>query len=243
VTIFCIIPARGGSKRIPRKNIKLFNGLPIITYSIRAAMDSEIFDSVIVSTDDTEIASVAIGLGAEVPFFRSEQNSDDFSGTGDVVEEVLGSLARDGRNCDVCCCLYATAPFVTPGALKRAHALFIGSNFDVIFPVVKYPVPVWRGYRMNFSGLLEPLYEELQSKRTQDLADVYYDTGQFYWFNVEEFRSLDNKNYFGIRRGGIIVSELEAHDIDTVDDWTIAEMKYSARAARELRKKPYRRSE
>lgn len=217
-----IITARGGSKRIPKKNIKDFCGKPIIAYSIEAALDSGIFDEVMVSTDDSEIAEIAIKYGAKVPFFRSEVNSDDFSTTADVIKEVVLEYKKRGIEFDYYCCLYPTAPFVTGQFLKEAFEKMIADNADFLTPVVRLNYPAQRCFVFNY-GQLSKKWPEYQNVRTQDLEPLYYDCGQFYMGKPEKILTVP---YEKRNMTGIIVPENRVQDIDTLEDWNIAEQKY-----------------
>lgn len=223
--ILAIIPARGGSKRIPHKNIKNFLGKPIISYSIETAINSKIFDEVMVSTDDKKIAKIAIKYGAKVPFFRSLKNSDDRATTVDVIEEVLREYQKKGINYDYVCCLYATAPFSTPEQLIKAKKILEESSVDSVFPVMAFGFPIQRSFKIYKSGKLKMNWPENMNIRSQDLESVYHDAGQFYFLNVKEF--LKNKIIFSKNAMPIIVSENEAQDIDDEQDWKIAELKYT----------------
>ena len=225
MTKICIIPARGGSKRIPRKNIKLFHGKPIIAYSIETALNSKLFDSVIVSTDDNEIAEIARKYGAKVPFMRSDENSDDYSGTGDAVYEVLENLKKNGQVYDIGCCLYPTSPLTQISKLKEALELLNQNKFNVTFSVSKFNSTIWRSYKITNSKA-EFNWPEYEKKRSQDISDAYFDTGQFYWFYPKVLKSLKNKNSFGTNKGVVIVKEQESQDIDNPIDWLLAESKY-----------------
>ncbi len=219
----CIIPARGGSKRIPRKNIKPFMGKPIIAYSIEAALDSGVFDEVMVSTDDEEIADVARQYGASVPFLRSEETSNDYATTVDVLLEVVNKYKEQGKSFNVICCLYSTAPFVTPERLKEA-AFQISDNVDACFTIVQYSYPIQRGLRINESEHVEMKFPEHLKSRTQDLEKVYHDAGQFYFVKTDSL--VNEKTVWCKRTAPLILSELEVQDLDTLTDWQIAEMKY-----------------
>lgn len=220
----CIIPARGGSKRIPGKNIKDFAGKPIIAYSIEAALSSGLFDEVMVSTDDAEIASIAEKFGAKVPFFRSEKNADDNSTTSDVLVEVLMEYSNGGRKFISGCCLYPTAPFVTVESLEEGKRILTESGTDTVFPAVKFGYPVWRGLRKDGDGTVEMIWKEYLNSRSQDLEEVFHDAGQWYWFDVERF--LSNKKLFTNNTKAIELSPLEVQDIDNMHDWQLAELKY-----------------
>lgn len=218
-----VITARGGSKRIPRKNIKPFLGKPIIEYSIEAALKTGVFNEVMVSTDDEEIAQVAVNAGAKVPFLRSENTSNDFATTADVLLEVVDSYERIGTSFDKVCCIYPTAPFVTANALKTAMMLLEQEKCDCVIPVVKFSFPPQRGVVIK-DGKVVPKWPENMSKRSQDLEPFYHDCGQFYCLAVESFKKqkkiwMDNVVPF-------IQDEINVQDIDTAEDWKIAEMKY-----------------
>ncbi len=219
-----IITARGGSKRIPRKNIRLFCGKPIICFSIEAAISSGIFDKVMVSTDDTEIAEIALNEGAEVPFFRSANTSNDFATTADVLEEVLLQYHLDNQEFRYGCCIYPTAPFVTADKLKAAFELLKNKNADSIIPINKFSFPIWRSFKMD-EGRLSFNWPEYELKRSQDLASSYHDAGQFYFFNVQKF--FETKKLVSANTFGLEVPESEVQDIDNEEDWQIAEIKYS----------------
>ena len=219
-----IITARGGSKRIPRKNIRLFCGKPIICFSIEAAISSGIFDKVMVSTDDAEIAEIALNAGAEVPFFRSANTSNDFATTAEVLEEVLLQYHLDNQEFRYGCCIYPTAPFVTPYKLKAAFELLKNKNADSIIPINKFSFPIWRSFKMD-EGMLSFNWPEYELKRSQDLASSYHDAGQFYFFNVQKF--FDTKKLVSANTFGLEVPESEVQDIDNEEDWKIAEIKYS----------------
>ena len=219
-----IITARGGSKRIPRKNIRLFCGKPIICFSIEAAISSGIFDKVMVSTDDTEIAEIALNAGAEVPFFRSANTSNDFATTAEVLEEVLLQYHLDNQEFRYGCCIYPTAPFVTADKLKAAFELLKNKNADSIIPINKFSFPIWRSFKMD-EGRLSFNWPEYDLKRSQDLPTSYHDAGQFYFFNVQKF--FESKKLVSANTFGLEVPESEVQDIDNEEDWQIAEIKYS----------------
>ena len=219
----CIIPARGGSKRIPRKNIKPFMGKPIMAYSIEAALKSGLFDEVMVSTDDEEFAEVARQYGASVPFLRSEKTSNDYATTIDVLQEVVDMYKQQGEEFDLLCCLYSTAPFVTSERLKEAYD-FINEDVDACFTMVQYSYPVQRGLRINSLGYTEMTHPEHFASRSQDLEKIYHDAGQFYFVKVESF--LKEKAVWCKRTKSLVLSELEVQDLDTEVDWKLAEMKF-----------------
>lgn len=219
----CIIPARGGSKRIPRKNIRSFKGKPIIAYSIEAALKSGLFEEVMVSTDDAEIAEIAEKYGADIPFLRSEKNADDFATTVDVLLEVLERYKELGAEFDKVCCVYPTAPFVTEAKLKQAFEKLSSENLDAVFPVVQFSYPITRALKMQ-GNKLKFFFPEFENSRSQDLEKAYHDAGQFYFINS---RTLINTNAIITENtGGITISEMEAQDIDTETDWKLAELKY-----------------
>ena len=220
----CIIPARGGSKRIPRKNIKLFLGKEIIAYSIEAALKSNLFDEVMVSTDDQEIKKVAISYGAKVPFMRSKKNSDDFATTYDVIEEVLLSYKNIGLSFDYGCCIYSCAPFVTNKKLSESYKVLKNNKFDTVFPIINFGFPIQRALKKTGKVKVSFVNPEHSLTRSQDLEKMYHDAGQFYWFDCE--KCLYNKELIGNNSGSIIISEIEGQDIDNLVDWKLAEIKY-----------------
>lgn len=217
-----IIPARGGSKRIPRKNVKDFLGKPIIAYSIESAISSQLFTEIMVSTDDEEIAEVANKYGAKIPFMRSKNNSDDFATTADVTEEVLKEYKNRGMEFKYFCCIYPTAPFITAEKINRSFELMIKKNADSIIPVVKYSYPIQRSLRLQ-NNLLEYIWPENINKRSQDLEPAYHDAGQFYWIKTDAF--IKNKSLITSQSIPFIVSEMEVQDIDNEKDWKLAELK------------------
>lgn len=222
--IIAIITARGGSKRIPKKNIREFNGKPIIAYSIQAALKSKIFDEVMVSTDSEEIAEIAKQYGAKVPFMRSEATANDTATTADVLKEVIATYKQLGQEFTYMACIYPTAPFVTAKKLKDAYLLLKEKNASQTMTVVKYSSPPQRALSINNDNCLEYEYKEYRNTRTQDLKPLYYDAGQFYMYNIESFINADGQIEQGIMP--IEVSELEIQDIDNEEDWKIAEIKY-----------------
>ncbi len=224
MSTLAMITARGGSKRIPRKNIKEFNGKPIIAYSIEAALKSGVFDEVMVSTDDEEIAEISKCFGATIPFFRSEKTANDFATTVDVIEEVFDTYHGMGQDFDIFACIYPTAPFVTADRLKEAVSMLEGSDADVLIPVVRFSYPPQRAMEIRDGRLVFRQPENL-SKRSQDLEPHYHDAGQFYVSKSESFR----KNR-GLMVGNILpmeLTELEVQDIDNEVDWKLAELKYN----------------
>lgn len=218
-----MITARGGSKRIPRKNVMPFCGEPIITYSIKAALESGIFDEVMVSTDDEEIAGIARAAGAKVPFMRSEETSNDFATTNDVIMEVLKEYEKRGQKFDLACCIYPTAPFVTAGKLRLAEAKLSESDADTLIPVVRFSYPPQRAL-VNEEGFLRFRMPEYLESRSQDLESWYHDAGQFYFFRTDRF-AVNRKLMVG-KILPLEVDEVEVQDIDTLTDWRLAELKY-----------------
>ena len=218
-----IIPARGGSKRIPRKNIKEFLGKPIIAYSIEAALSSGLYDEVMVSTDDVEIVEIAKKYGANVPFMRSAKTSDDFATTSDVLIEVIENYIKIGKSFEYLTCIYPTSPFVTVQKLKEAFELLEKCNFYSVFPVVKFGYPILRSLKL-IDNKLSMNWPEYINHRSQDLQAAYHDTGQFYTGITEYF--MEYKTMFTPNTGAIIVPEIEIQDIDNDVDWKLAELKY-----------------
>lgn len=220
----CVIPARGGSQRIPRKNIKNFLGKPIIAYSIEVAIASGLFDEVMVSTDDYEIAEIAIQYGAKVPFFRSEKTSDDYATTFDVINEVVNEYLKLEQNFDYICCLYACAPFVTGEVINRTFELMCAEDFDTVFPVVEFGFPIQRAFKKE-GNRTQFENDEMALMRSQDLEKRYHDAGQFYWMQTKKI--IDKKKLITNNSGSITISELESQDIDSLTDWKLAEIKYT----------------
>ncbi len=216
-----IITARGGSKRIPKKNIKEFMGKPMLAYAIEAAKNSEIFDNIMVSTDDNEIAKIAKEYGATVPFMRSETTANDFATTNDVLEEVIGMYKRLGEEYDIICCIYPCVPFLTGNILKDAFNKFALSKADRLVPVVKFSFPIQRAFKINGQGFLEYREPQNATKRSQDLERMYHDVGMFYFYKKDK---LASKNIVPYEMG-----EENIQDIDTLDDWKMAELKYKVK--------------
>jgi len=218
-----IIPARGGSKRLPGKNIRLFLGKPVIAYSIQVAKESGLFDEIMVSTEDRQIGEVAKEYGAALPFWRSAETADDHATTSDVLQEVLESYRQLGMKFDLVCCIYPCAPLVTAARLGEAVEQCLTQDLDSVFPVVKYGHPIQRAFILK-DGLVKMCYPEHMFTRTQDLDPAYHDAGQFYWLNAEAFAR--QKSLVMSRSGAIVLSEMEAQDIDNITDWKLAEIKY-----------------
>jgi pseudaminic acid cytidylyltransferase len=219
-----IIPARGGSKRIPRKNIKPFYGKPIIVWSIEAAMDSGCFDRVVVSTDDQEIAEVAKQHGAEVPFMRPKSLSDDFTGTTAVVNHAIEWLNGEGGAVDLACCIYATAPFVRAVDISSGLALLDESGADFSFSVTTFPFPIQRAIKIRNDQRCEMFQPEMFNQRSQDLEEAFHDAGQFYWGKAEAW--LKDKMMFSPSAIPYILPRIRVQDIDTMEDWENAEIVY-----------------
>ena len=222
-TAIAIITARGGSKRIPRKNIKLFRGKPIIAYPIAVAIDSGCFDEVMVSTDDAEIADIARNFGASVPFFRSRETASDFASTNDVLQEVLKMYSVIGSSYNYGCCIYPTASLLSAEDLKATYNRMIEENAQSALSVIRYSYPPQRALVVN-DGNVEYWMPEYSKYRTQDLPALYHDAGQFYWFSVKEFIKSNS-----LLLGKTIIHEFLEHqvqDIDNESDWKLAELKY-----------------
>ena len=213
-----IITARGGSKRIPRKNIKEFMGKPMLAYAIEAALDSGLFDEVMVSTDDKEIASIAEQYGAKVPFMRSAETANDFATTADVLDEVVNEYKKHGVVYDNICCIYPCVPFLTSEILQNAYKKFIESGKDRLTPVVRFSYPIQRALRINSGGLLEFREPEHAKTRSQDLEPMFHDAGMFYFYKSGGINSSKITPYE--------LDETVVQDIDNESDWKMAEMKY-----------------
>jgi pseudaminic acid cytidylyltransferase len=219
-----VIPARGGSKRIPRKNIRPFLGKPVISYSIDAALKADLFDEVIVSTDDSEIASIAKTCGAQVPFLRSATTADDYSAISDVLGEVLDQYELLEKRFDTLCVIYPAAPFVTAERIKEGFDLLWRGHHEAVFYVVKFGYPIQRALTRE-GGTLSFLHPEYINKRSQDLPTAYHDGGQLFWITRQSF--LRKRSVFVDNIGAIELPEREVQDIDTEEDWKLAELKYS----------------
>ncbi len=215
-----VITARGGSKRIPKKNIKEFCGKPILAYSIQAAIESQLFDEVMVSTDSKEIADIAIAYGASVPFMRSDETANDYATTNDVLREVFSEYEKRGQHFDIAVCIYPTAPFITAQKLRDAVKL-MEDGADAVTPVVRFSFPPQRAFVVR-DGRLQYQFPENALKRSQDLEPIYHDCGQFYALRVSNIL----ENVKGIASTPMIMPETEVQDIDTEEDWKIAEIKY-----------------
>lgn len=220
-----IIPARGGSKRIPKKNIRNFLGKPIIVYSIEAAFASGIFSEVMVSTDDDEIAKLAISHGASVPFLRSSKNSDDYATTSDVLTEVLLYYQSINKKYDYACCIYPTAVLMEITILVEAYHLALTDKYDLILPIVPYSFPVLRSFIKDSDEKIKYAYPQYINSRSQDLPPHYYDAGQFLFFKIIPY--LERGKLTGDSIFGIELNPMQVQDIDNEEDWLIAELKYN----------------
>jgi N-acylneuraminate cytidylyltransferase len=218
----CVIPARGGSKRIPRKNIKDFFGQPMIAYSIKAALKSECFDQVIVSTDDAEIAEVAKSFGASVPFVRPDELANDYASTVSVVKHAIEWFDDQGQSPLEVCCLYATAPFVRAGTIKRAYEQMQSTQADYCFTATSFAFPIQRAIKITAESRIEMFYPEHLETRSQDLEESYHDAGQFYWGKAESFKQ--QKPLFSKSATPYILPRHLVQDVDTLEDWKRAEL-------------------
>ena len=223
-----VIPARGGSKRIPGKNIKEFAGKPIIAWSISLAIKSGLFDRVIVSTDSDEIASVARDFGAETPFKRSKTLSDDFSTTNEVVKDCLEFLSQEGCDVTHACCLYATAPLLQERYLHAGLELVLTTNADFVFSATTFDFPPMRALRVNSAGIVEARFPECIDQRSQDLEELFHDAGQFYWGTTTSF--VNGVSMYRQTARAIMIPRMFVQDIDTLEDWNHAEAMFDALA-------------
>jgi len=223
-----IIPARGGSKRIPKKNIKEFFGKPLIVYSIEAALKSNLFKKVIVTTDDEEIATIAKKYGAEVPFLRPKELSDDFTGTTDVVNHAINYLENLGEKYEYICTLYATAPFLQSKYLIEGYETLQSSDAVNTFSSTSMPFPIQRTFKLDENGRCKMFTPEYYMTRSQDLEEAYQDAGQFYWTNRERQKRTENTVVFSEISIPIILPRHLVQDIDTLEDWKRAEYMYEA---------------
>ena len=227
-----IIPARGGSKRIPRKNIKFFYGKPLIAYSIQVALESKLFDKVLVTTDDEEIEAIAKSYGADVPFIRPKELSDDFTGTGDVIAHALEYLQSQGEKYDLVCTIYATAPLLQAKYLIEGYNALQNSKAIHAFSATSMPFPIQRTFKLNEEGRCEMFSPEHYMTRSQDLEEAYQDAGQFYWSKVGE---TSNELMFGKDSIPVILPRHLVQDIDTLEDWKRSEIMY--KVIKEIEKK------
>jgi N-acylneuraminate cytidylyltransferase len=221
-----VIPARGGSKRIPRKNIRAFCGKPIIAYSIAAAQQTGLFDQIVVSTDDEEIAAVARTFGAATPFIRPKEIADDFTGTNAVVKHAITWFGERGNDVAHACCIYATAPLVQAHFIKEGFEAVARSDAAFAFSVTSYAFPIQRALRIAPGGRVDAIYPEHRMTRSQDLEHAYHDAGQFYWGTARAF--LDDLPLFAPHSIGVILPRHLVQDIDTPEDWVRAELMYRA---------------
>jgi pseudaminic acid cytidylyltransferase len=217
-----IIPARGGSKRIPRKNIRLFDGKPMIAHSIECALSSSLFDRVIVSTDDAEIADVATSYGAEVPFVRPAELSNDHAATIPVIAHAVDWLSKHSGPVTAACCIYATAPFVRSSDLAQALQLLEGGDWQYVFAVTSYSFPIFRSVRMDAERRVEMFFPEHFPTRSQDLPEALHDAGQFYWGRAEAW--LGGLRIFDRHSTAVTIPRWRVQDIDTEEDWERAEL-------------------
>jgi pseudaminic acid cytidylyltransferase len=224
--VLAIIPARGGSKRIPSKNIQSFAGKPIIAYSIRAALDSGLFDRIIVSTDAPEIAEIARSCGAETPFVRPRELSDDYTGTDAVVKHAIHSLMEQGAGITYACCIYATAPFLQVRYLREGYERLIASGKDFVFSVTSFAFPIQRALRISAAGTIEAVNPEHIFTRSQDLEICFHDAAQFYWGRAQAY--LDGVVSYSAASLPVILPRHLVQDIDTPEDWSRAELMYRA---------------
>lgn len=221
-----VIPARGGSKRIPRKNIKEFCGKPMIAWSIQAALESEAFDRIIVSTDDEEIADVSRRYGAETPFVRPAELSNDHADTDEVVAHAIGWLREQGQAPEAACCIYATAPFILVEDLRRAKDALYSGDWDFAFTVTDFAAPIFRSFRQTEGGGIEMFYPEHYLTRSQDLPLALHDAGQFYWGRPQAW--IEQRPVFDRRSVPVIIPRWRVQDIDTGEDWIRAELMFRA---------------
>ncbi len=221
-----IIPARAGSKRIPNKNTKLFAGKPMISYSITTAKESEIFDRIIVSTDSEMIADVGRQYGAEVPFIRPKELSDDHTPTAPIITHALKWLAENGEHAKYACCIYATAPFVGTKYIREGYEILTNRKVSSVFSITSFPFPIFRALKKTKEGYLEMFWPEHEMTRSQDLPEAYHDAGQFYWLNCESY--LKEQRVYGPEAMPVILPRYLVQDIDTPEDWDMAEHMFRA---------------
>ena len=227
-----IIPARGGSKRIPRKNIRLFSGLPIIAWSIKTAISSQCFDKIIVSTDDKEISEIALSYGAEIPFIRPKSLSDDHTKTSDVISHALQFEESEGNHYEYVCCIYPTAPFLKEDSLKTGLKMIKKGIYDYVFSATSFAFPVQRGFSFNSQDGLKMLFPNYKETRSQDLKEIFHDAGQFYWGQSRAW--LDDLPIFNNQSLPIILPREEVTDIDTEEDFKEAELKFKLLQSQDL---------
>jgi pseudaminic acid cytidylyltransferase len=218
----CVIPARGGSKRIPRKNIKEFCGKPIIAYSIECALESELFDEVVVSTDDEEIAAVAKAYGANIPFIRPKELAGDYAGTIPVIAHAIKWFIALGQPPTAVCCVYPTAPFIQPNDLKEGLATLVSGNWDYVFSATAFSYPIFRSLKLHDDGAVEMFFPEHFETRSQDLPESFHDAAQFYWGQPGAWTG--NKRIFDRWSSTVMLPRWRVQDIDTAHDWERAEL-------------------
>jgi pseudaminic acid cytidylyltransferase len=220
--MLAVIPARGGSKRIPRKNVREFFGKPMIAWSIAAARASDVFDHIIVSTDDAEIADVARRHGADVPFVRPDSLSDDHADTISVIAHAVEWAVQQGWNLRAVCCIYATAPFIHPSDIRKGFDALESGSWRYCFSATEFAAPIFRSFKKSDAGGIEMFFPENFSKRSQDLPESFHDAAQFYWGRPEAW--MQRLKIFEPHSRIIHVPRWRVVDIDTEDDWTRAEM-------------------
>jgi len=225
-----IIPARGGSKRIPHKNIKVFNGKPIIYWPLKVLQNSNLFDKIIVSTDDPDISKVALSLGAEVPFLRPNHISDDYSNVSDVMAHEVNSLNKSNYNMDVVCCVYSTAAFLTENDLRKGFQLFLNNDFNFVFSATTFPYPIQRAFKRTYDNGIKMIDNKYIRTRSQDLEETYHDAAQFYFGKPDAWSN--NNDIFSHSSEIVVLPRWRVQDIDTKEDWKRAEflhktLKYS----------------
>lgn len=223
--LLAVIPARAGSRRVPGKNVRPFHGRPMLGWPVRAALDSGLFEAVMVSTEDEGIAEIARGQGAEVPFLRAPATADDQAGLMAVLGEVLEAFEARSERFDAVCCILATAALVTPARLREGLSVFRLGDWDGVYPVLAYPHPIQRALTRAEDGLTTLIDPVEAETRTQDLEPAFHDAGQFYWLSPEIIRS--GRSLLSARAATLVLDETEAQDIDTEADWTLAEMKFA----------------
>jgi pseudaminic acid cytidylyltransferase len=230
----CVIPARGGSKRIPRKNIRPFAGRPMLAHSILAATASGLFDRIVVSTDDEDIAAVAELHGAEIPFLRPKALADDYTGTNAVARHAIEWFHAAGQTVAYACCVYATAPFLRAEDLRAGYEKLVVSGKSFVFAATRYAFPIQRAIRLNESGEVEAMFPEHIFDRSQDLTPAFHDAGQFYWGTAQAY--LDQVTTFSPASLIVELPHYRVQDIDTEDDWESAELMYRLLQDREKRR-------
>jgi len=221
----CVIPARGGSKRIPRKNIKNFNGKPMIAYSIDAALESNCFDRVVVSTDDQEIANLSKSYGAEVPFMRPKELADDYAGTLPVIKQAIEWFDNNDQSPTEVCCLYATAPFVQVESLQQAYQQMQNTGAEYCFTATSFPFPIQRAIKVTANNRVEMFQADQLNQRSQDLEEAFHDAGQFYWGSAEAFKAM--KPIFSEIASPFLLPRHLVQDVDTQEDWIRAELMHT----------------